>query len=133
MHDGTARPTEADFTKTLATVLLAEYLAVEAARGLSLAWTGGAPVTGFVATGLLFAVLAANLATMLVAFGMRRDRDHARFAATSLAMNAGQVSLLVASFLSTRPAFHAVACGLTAAALAATLVFSPGRFFPPPS
>lgn len=133
MSVGTARPTEADFTKTLVVILLAEYLGVTAARGLSLAWTGAGPIAGYAALGLFLSVLASNLATMLIAFGMRRDRAEARFAMISLTMTAGQVALLVASFLSTRPLFHAVACGITAVAMSATLALSPGRFFPPPS
>ncbi len=132
MTDGPAKPSEADFTKTLAAVLLAEYLGVVAARGLSLAWTGAAPIAGYAALGLLFTVLATNAATMLVAWGMRRDENDGRLASISLRMTGGQSVLLVASYLSAQPLFHAVACGLTASALVATLAWSPGRFFPPP-
>ena len=137
MSDGTAPPTDADFTKTLTAVLLAEYLGVSAARGLSLACAAGAPaaagIVSFAAFWLFVTVIATNLAAMAVAFGMRRDRDHARSARTSLGMTAGQTAALVASYLPTDPVFHAVTFALTAAALAATLAFSRRKFLRPPS
>ncbi len=40
MSDGSPPPNEADFTKTLMTVLLTEYLGVVAARALSIAFDG---------------------------------------------------------------------------------------------
>src|SRR5690242_7911499 len=96
------QPTQADFNKTIAIVLLAEYLAVSLAHAASLA-LADAPhavaMTARVAALWLFAgTLAINLVTMAGAYAMRRS-ENAPFARTSLAMTSGLAAIMVASWM----------------------------------
>lgn len=136
MPDGSPPPNEADFTKTLMTVLLAEYLGVVAARALSVTFDGpsaASQAVSLAASCLFFTVLASNLATITAAFGMRRDRAHAGIARISLSMTTGQLAILIASWLCSDAVFLGLAAALTSAALVATLACSPGRFLRPPT
>jgi hypothetical protein len=132
MPDAHPHPAEADFTKTLVTVLLAEYLGAIAAHATSLALSSAGPImataTSLAANCLLIQVLAMNIATMAAACGMRSDPAYAPLMRTSLTLTAGQVVLLAASFLSTSLAFHAIAAGLTAVTLVAAIFITPGKF-----
>ncbi|HTM67940.1 MAG TPA: hypothetical protein VL426_01445 [Candidatus Binatia bacterium] len=110
-------PTEADFTKTLTIVLLAEYFAVAAAHAASIALADGPATIALcakIASYWLFGgVLAINLCTLAGAFAMRRS-ENAAFARTSLTMTAAQVMILAASYMNGRLAFQAGAAALTA-------------------
>ncbi|HTK04150.1 MAG TPA: hypothetical protein VL500_01070 [Candidatus Eisenbacteria bacterium] len=126
------KPAEADFTKTLAVVLLAEYLAVAIARAASLYLADASQVVAsaahVAALWLFVGVCCANLCTIAGAFGMRKDPTYTSFAATSLKMTSAQVVLLCISYQSDRPALHVAAAVLTAAMLLITIFFAQGKF-----
>ena|SRR5688572_7942104 len=129
------KPTDADFTKTLAVVLLAEYLAVAVVRAASL-YLADAPRTiadtAHIASLWLFvAILCINVCTMAGAYGMRKDATFSDFAATSLKMTAGQVALLLASYTNGHASFHAAAAALTSIALLLTIFRGQGKFLTP--
>jgi hypothetical protein len=128
-----------DLVKTLSVVLLAEYAAVMGAVALghhvaALPETPplGATVASLMPVGLFLAVLGTNVASMFLAVLFRKDADIAPFARLSLAFTAGQTILLAVSVAFGSPDFALVACGLTAAALAGTLLWSPGKMLRPP-
>ena len=127
------KPTEADFTKTLAIVLLAEYFVVTAVHAASLALADApemiATCTRIGSLWLFAAMLAINLCTIAGAFSMRRSENGA-FARTSLMMTTAQVIIMSASYLNGRVAFQAGAAALTAVVMLLTLR-SEGRFLVP--
>jgi hypothetical protein len=127
-------PTQADFTKTLAVVLLAEYLVVAVAHAASIALTDGPATIALcarVAAWWLFAgLLVINVATVAGALSMRRT-EFAPFAKMSYTMTGAFACILVASWLNERLVFHAGAAALTAVMLLATLVFADGKFLKP--
>lgn len=128
------KPTEADFTKTLTVVLLAEYFIVAAVHAASIALADGpariASWASIASLWLCMAMLAINVCTMAGAYAMRRSED-AAFARTSFMMTGAQVVALSASYMNGSFAFQAGAASLTAVALAAAIFLAEGKFLRP--